>query len=524
LLCAAQVVMRGGVTISGAGISFATGGPPNYSGADITTNVYQLASPLPSWGDPLHGASGTCATVTNMASPTTICRVTNFDNVCGPTNGGQSGLVATTLDSDEVHFSPDDSLVWLGSTGGGQCVYLYNGPAQSVQKIGQITSSTGGAVGVANLIFSKQIATPKVIYSNNSNSNAAGNASRGQILSWDFTGLGAGGGVPTPGTVYNFIQGQSGSWGTTSANCLPTGYSVTWTSSIRESANGQIFAMGFSNNGGQNTGFDVVVYKVGSGCIHLNTNGLTITGDWGVTTANGLTNEHFNVHNVNLSGDGTYVIISWNVCVSGTCTPPFNYDSYIWVPSTGLVTYDCNNNVTGSKCSGHGALGYTSFTNASSATAFQEEMRLFAGSPNAPTDLKSSSLVCSPYNWLVHNSWVNGNSSDTLPVVDFTYNSLGLTGLPSAPFVCAYTNEIDLVPPQGFGNPGSGPVLRETQIYNSGIEGVAALDTNIGAISQTGKYMIWTSDGMGQFGSTAGAESCTIGSSCRGDVLGMILK
>jgi hypothetical protein len=61
-----------------------------------------------------------------------------------------------------------------------------------------------------------------------------------------------------------------------------------------------------------------VAYKVGSGCTHLGTATGTVTGDWGTTGTVGIS-DRFTVHNVKISKDGQWALISWETCTS-TCT------------------------------------------------------------------------------------------------------------------------------------------------------------------------------------------------------------
>jgi hypothetical protein len=99
----------------------------------------------------------------------------------------------------------------------------------------------------------------------------------------------------------------------------------------------------------------VVAYKVGSGCTHLSTATGTVTGDWGTTGTVGIS-DRFTVHNVKISKDGQWALISCETCTS-TCTNQAN-TPYFWQIGTTNLYPGC---VSGNLCSGHFTEGFSHF-------------------------------------------------------------------------------------------------------------------------------------------------------------------
>jgi len=591
-------------------------GPPFYLCSTTSNAVVQLPSVLPTWGDPLHGASGTSVTTNEYGTPTTIYRLTNLDNNCA-TSGFPDAIVSVSQAEDENHSSTDDRLVWFGATGGINCMYLLdvNG-TMALTKVGRFLNTS--TVAPSSLNFAFNSSTPNLLYALNGNATGAPAA---ELDTYDFTGATGGSGIPAPTKIFNFIQGQSGSWGTTSANCLPTGYTVQWTSQLGKSKlpADTIMTVGFSrvphltgtatvatnstavtwtgaalptdgslllaritlngalcstNTGancyfiasnttntitltepytpsscatsctadipsGQNSGTDVVAYMAGHGCVRWQTNTRTVTGDWqivgGVVVDGSWSGtvpllDTGTIHGVSISLDGAYARVGFEYCtrnhgVFGTdCTVTANSTPYIWQVGTTSVAISCDANNNG-KCSGHGSMAFSHMTNASGAQTFQETVRPIAGSPNPPTNLKGNLPTCSTTGaYLSHDGLNNMDPADTGYYFETSYNTAGETGTPSAPFTCAYENEVNLVSIIGVGGPApGGTVRRPAHTFSSGLVGTSRpqCDQSIAGFSQSGRVIYFESDGMGAFGSTAGG-SCTYSTNnngCRCEIL-----
>jgi hypothetical protein len=109
-----------------------------------------------------------------------------------------------------------------------------------------------------------------------------------------------------------------------------------------------------------------------------------------------------------------------------------------------------------------------------------------------------------------HISWADDNSTDTAPFFAMFQNGVNN-------FTATYAWDSELL---GVSTNGSGVVYRFAHTYAT-----AANSPYVpGAISQDGKYLLWTTDWDSMLGSTDGvSESCTPGTNCRTDVFMAIL-
>ena len=491
-------------------------GSPAYSCVASTSpsTVVQLPATLPAWtastgphaGNPLYGA-GLSATTNEFGTATTIFRLTDLTNNCNPNAGTifSSGQVANSGSGDETHFNANSTLVILGGTGGYVCPEAVTIAGSSLA-FSRIDNNFSFPSTTNSVTPSYNSSAPNLMYAMN---NAV-------IQTYDFTGYGPSVTPPTPSTFYDF---------TASANCLGGSYGTpTWVDHISNAKYppDSMFGEAFSNAGGQGTGFDVVAYKPGSGCVHLNTQTGVVTGDWGTTGTIGIS-DRWLVHNALLSKDGQWMLITYSVGGCLTTCAANSGDPYLWQIGTTTVLPGCMA-AAGDRCGGHWTEGSEVYVNASGSSTFQQEKRAFLGAPNAPTDLKSGIASCTSGGWGIHSGWPNVDSSDSYPYLEIsTSGELGTSG---NPFTCPFLNEVDLVSPAGVGSPapGAGTVSREAHTFNSGQQSTMfSCEYAIGAISTDGRIAIWESDGMGAFGSTSGGSSCS-GTSCRCEVLGMLLQ
>jgi hypothetical protein len=492
-------------------------GPPTYGCAASTSAsaVVPLPLTLPTWaantgsnaGNPLFGA-GVSVTTTEFGSPTTIFRLTDLTNNCNPNASTfySSGQVANSGSGDETHFNTDSTLVVLGGSGGWVCpeAVTIAGSSLSFSRIDNNFSFPNTTNSVTP---SYNSSAPNLMYAMNNT----------VIQTYDFTGYGPNVTAPAPSTYYDF---------TTSANCLGGSYGVpTWVDHLSNAKYppDSMFGEAFSNAGGQGTGFDVVAYKPGSGCVHLNTKTGVITGDWGTTGTIGIP-DRFLIHNALLSKNGQWMLITYSVggCLT-TCTANSG-DPYLWQVGTTNLYVGCSSSA-GGKCGGHWTEGSKNYVNVSGAFTYQEEIRAIdSSSPHAPTDLISGIATCSGTSFGAHLGWPNVDSEDSYPFLGTTSSTE--TGLPGNTFTCPFLSEVDLVSPAGagFSSPGSGTVFREAHTFNSGQQtSEFSCEYAIGSISTDGRIAIWESDGLGAFGSTSGGSNCS-GTTCRCEVVGMLLQ
>jgi hypothetical protein len=195
---------------------------PNYSNASQSTAVVQLPNPIPSVGG-LIGA-GTCVTPSDFGLP--ICRLT--DSLWDPQQTTDNAFILAGNDerktscpnsSDQAFafFANPDSRGYVGyvSPASGTMTHVYSAnPTYSARGGFSINASDGA--------WSWNCATtPNLLYVKNT---VASPLSIG-IQTYDFTSYFTSPttGAPVISTYVDFRQGQTGSWGTTSANALATG-------------------------------------------------------------------------------------------------------------------------------------------------------------------------------------------------------------------------------------------------------------------------------------------------------------
>jgi len=580
----AQSSVSGG-QISGGIISFGTGtncGPPTYSCSLNSTqtggkNIIQLPS-TPNMGN-VTGA-GTVVTPTDFNNP--VCRLTdeNFDpsqqNVNFVANAGGSG--------DET-LSSKNSTFWVVGQPSGRAYPIavsFTGGTCTVQRLyasNPSWSATGGwYLTVDDPGWS--YATDTLLFIVDANNPA--------IDSYNVSGWTPTGTPPSNVPVFDFRAGQTGSWGTTSSNCLPSGYTMNWSSYGKQNkftTPDQIFGLALSNAfvfhsssapsgtyqlnetvtdqttgatfvfhelsgnnpignnytgtanvgdvlkgntsgatitlsatgvtaGGQDTGTDAVGYKVGSGCVYLNTATGTITGDWGTTGTVTGTTDRFTIHNAKLSKDGSTLLLALGICLSGSCSTVLPYQ---WNFANGTL-YPIT-----TSGSGHWTEGTSTIVNNSgSPHHFQMVTRAF-GNGTTPTNVPMG-LPWPPGDCSLsvdqHPDWANTNSTDTLPWLTSSYNGSAPTG--SNPFTCVLEDEIFAV----LGS--SGTVWRFAHTFNTDQSPIFSTSIAVGSVSQDGQFYLWSSDWQGTLGghNTSGSTrttGCTIGAAvsgnyCIGDV------
>src|SRR5579863_3733868 len=268
------------------------GSGPNYSGATTNTNIINPIVPTPNVGG-LVGA-GSCVTPADFGLP--ICRIT--DSTLDPTKPNFS-LITTSSGSGDVNlWNTNSTLLTVQNEGSRLYPLAFNPATMQVSRLYPTnpTYSAEGGFWIGGGGTAWSYSNPNLLYT-----------MTGTLLqSYDFTGYNTGGSPPSATTVYDFSS---------SANCLGSGYSATWTEFGETSKYpaDQVFVTAFSNAGGQGTGFDIAAYKVGSGCSHLNTATGVVTGDWGTTGTVGIP-DRFYLHNVKISKDGQWAIVAHQQC------------------------------------------------------------------------------------------------------------------------------------------------------------------------------------------------------------------
>jgi hypothetical protein len=231
--------------------------------------IQQNADPVPNVG----GLTGAGACVILSDFNLRVCRLTDAN--LDPSLEDQTHVTTTSGSGDTNLWNTDSHLLVLQGSGGRVYPMAFNPATMHARRLYTPSyPATGG--------FYARGGGPAWSYAN---STLLYFINDSVIESYDFRGYDKGENPPSAVELFDFIAGRTGSWGTTTTNCLPSSYKATWRSfgMMSKDPADHVFLLGLSQNGGQNTGGDVVAYRVGSGCTYLNTLTGTVTGDWGAT-------------------------------------------------------------------------------------------------------------------------------------------------------------------------------------------------------------------------------------------------
>jgi hypothetical protein len=450
-------------------------GPPTYNCSRTDQAIVQVPAP-PNVGN----LTGLNTVVTDPDFGNRIVRITDANENPSTNFQNRSFMTASSGSADENIWNVDSTLLIVQDTGArGYPLSFDPSTMQASRMYVRKFPSTNGLI--LNRTGNWSRVNPNVLYTEDG----------ATIQQYDFSDRVN---PPAPQLVYDFAS---------SANCLPAGFAPTWQSRGGVSADDTVFAMGYSNRGGQGTGVYAVVYKAGSGCSVLNTSTGQVSGDWGVK---GTINrpERWTIHNTKISRDGNWLIIAKENCLITTCSK----GPYFWqIGTTNVIS--CGDGGLGS---GHWTEGYTHWVNNHNTPIGSQAMRLFA--------LPSSAINITPYlpssgmSGLMdqHLSWNNADPLDRVPFASSTW-------MPLSPFTGPWYNEII-----GVAADGSGTIWRFAHTFITGRNQNFTITYGIGSISQDGRFFAFSSDWMSTLGSESGAKNCTTGTNCRGDVFVVELR
>jgi hypothetical protein len=306
--------------------------------------------------------------------------------------------------------------------------------------------------------------------------------------------------IPSPVTVYDYRT----------PNCLGTSFVSTWVGTAGVSKDDTVFVAGFSNNGGQGTGHYVVAYnKTTNTCRMFDVASGVVTGDPGsgptgavpnwqtMTDADGIL-----LHSIQLSKDGAWVVINPHVPSCPSCGSGI----FFWQIDTLNVTSASGN------LGGHSTEGYTHWINNNNSPIGQFQSRLFA-TPGTRTPIIQNFPLSLAAPFEHHAGWSNVDVNDTYPFFLTEDQPLSL----NVPNVAWFKEVLGV-------SPVTGTVFRFAHTFSSSLSHRFSTKSSVGAISQDGRFFLWSSDWMGTLGSENGASSCTLGTDCRGDVFVVELK
>lgn len=443
-------------------------GPPSYC-SRTDQKIVQLPPSPPKVGS-LIGAN---TITTDPDFSNTIVRITDYNtNPSAATGSSRTYVSATSGSADENLWNTDSTLFIVQDNNGGAYPFSFN---PSTMQASRLYVSSEASTGGMTLSDSGEWSRV--------NSNVLYQTTGTSIVQYDFSNRSV---VPSPQTVYNFAA---------EANCLPSGFSETWASRGGVSAGDTTFAEAYSNKGDQGTGVYAVVYKVGSGCIVLNTQTGQVSGQWGTKGTINIP-DRWTIHNVKISKDGNWLIVAPQYCTSSSC----EVGPYFWELGTTNVL-SCGDV---GHCGGHWTEGYTHWVNNDNSPLSNEVFRAFPGTTTSNLITSIPTGIVTPFDQ--HQSWNNADPNDSVPFLAATWSTV-------SPFPSAWYNEIVAV-----AGDGSGTVWRFAHSFITGRSQVFSSEYAIGSVSQDGRFFLFSSDWMGTLGSETGSENCTVGSNCRGDV------
>jgi len=558
-------------------------GPPNYCARQDMV-ISQPETPVFNMGG-LSGA-GTCYVPKDFGLP--VCRLTDANWDPSKT----AGNTFSPIGANNHFFSCNHNLIFFGSSdGNGYVAALSAGSTAPYMSISHVYpsgafSAHGGWISYSDSgAWSWNCAeTPNLLFLKDPTQVAS-------IVGYDFTGYASHpSGAPVKSTVFNFAAGSSGSWGTTSSNCLPANANSTagWAElfGTSKAPADQIFEMAFSlvqgiapgvdtvsvthgstaftisgptrlDTGGslthaqifigstayaiasvssdgmsgtlttpysgttatgrpmtipndQGTGMDIAIYKPGSGCAHLNVGTGVITSDFGPSGTMS-TSDRFYLHGARISPDGTYVFMSTDACVPGTCSAPNNM-GYIWNTSTLEVSPLCSNP---NLCGGHQADGFTHIVNQGGQFP-QSEIRPFSMNAKPTNIISTLPDDCAHTPIDTHLAWQDVDPADSFP---FILTSVAFNSYAQAPgsYNCPLVNEVFSI------DPTDGTIHRFAHTMITGQNWNYVIQNAIGQVSDDGDYFMFGSDWNGTLGRFDLRGGSCVNSpagpgACRGDV------
>jgi hypothetical protein len=294
---------------------------------ELTCPILQVDPSYPVLG----GATGanTCFTPIDFGIP--VCRLT--DSTWDMTVGDGNSFVPNSADSHH-EISSDKVLVAFGNSGGsfyvGNLSYSATSPYVTLSHIYTGNSSNNGwrASFSTNGGWSNNPSTPETLYL-----KPAGGTP--QIDAYDFSNWASTSSTASPAitTLYDFRAGQTGPWGTTSSNCLPSGAVANWHSLGDPSKipADSVFEMALATIIQVPSGTDLINVSSGS-------NAFTVTGTGGITALSE-SGSTVTVTTTNTPAAGTTIVMAGNT--------PAGYNGTFTVVSSNSSSFTYTDATTG---------------------------------------------------------------------------------------------------------------------------------------------------------------------------------
>jgi len=386
---------------------------------------------------------------------------------------------------DDSHFNLDDTLLWLTNTGNAIFVFGLNPTTMQVGLVTVLNPNKYCCDGQWSQIKRNYFYTLDM---------------SGKLWRLDFTGLSISSrGTPRASLVYDFA-----------ADCGVSG--ITPLTFTGPGASDTVFDASF---GPQDKARKVAAYNASTGrCYLYDTQAGTVTQyPGGISLGTVTTPDRYQVHNAHGYADGVWmqVVMGGANCFSGSCAT-----DHAWRIGTTTV----NNCV--SSCGDHWTETASGWINSiskdgdsnppGSAALFRTQADFSSSSTRNLSYLNntpSSATSTSDYHPTTKNDPTGAHS---YPV----FTSTAAAESPAGAITHFASNEIVAWQQTG----GYAPILRFGHTYNSGLEPGFQAQIAVGAVSSTGRFYAFTTDGEGTLGNTDGVHStCMIpAGTCRSDV------
>ena len=476
-------------------------GPPTYS-CTAANNAALPGGPLAVVNNPavtpnMGNLVGAGTVVTDLAFGNPIARCTDAHTdplrptVTFDTNGGGAAMVN--------HFNKNDTILYVQEHGGTGFPLLFDASTMQCSRMYPDNPSyaSAGGLTITGIGADFSYSNPNWLYVWYSVVGAPVD----QILRYDFSNYSSSG-SPTVTLIADFIADSGPGFTGTPGNCLPAKFISNWVGHDGPNSDDTVFTAAYSE-GFQDSGFRVVAWKVGSGCRVYNTSTGIVSGDWGPTGpvsvfyGNSTTPEstdEFYIHDIFANFTGEYALIGNGSCVTEnqSCLRTAGAP-YFWQIATTSVRK--SQKLAG----GELAFGWNDLINRNNSPLGQYAVRPFTaqGSPMAVITTLPAGMVVGLGSG---PSWVNDNSTDSLPFFDsMNFPLYYQTGFPSA-----WTNEIIGVFPDGN-------TLRFAHNFTTKSNPQYSTNRAVGSVSQSGKFFMQSSDWVGTLGSTSGGSTCRWG-------------
>jgi hypothetical protein len=470
-------------------------GPQSYKCAQSAhtcdTTLVQLITPTPNVG----GLTGAGNTVTPADFGNQIIRITdaNTDST-HPNQSYQAGIASS---SDENNWNTNSTFFISDSPSTCCYVYAWNASTLTASRICAANFPTRGG-------YVTDIDNVKAAFWSRSNPNFLYGYADVALKKIDVSTC-----PPTVTTIKDFR----------SATCLGAGYpSNPRTNGEAVDFTDTNFAESF---GPQNSTGDVAVYRVGSGCTHLNINTGVVNGDWG---SSGSIDESVTagIHNAKMSLLGDWVVMAVHVCVGVPCNGQ-SLNIIFWQIGTLHVRVATEGGSGGDPnfILGHWTDGAGLWENSDkgNCNSYNETTRAY-DTPSTITILIPSGN-CPPQSMPgpldQHQSWNNDDSGNHSPIFATNIDN----GCNGCTMTYAWQNEITAIAPSA--SSAAGTVYRLFHHYNTNLSNRSAPSMAATTVSQDGRFVLFVSDWQGTLGSEGGSTSCTVGGTndgtgCRADV------